>query len=573
MMEAPAQNLLQSDIARSPAVVLATEPNNISSPNNLLPGARLQDPTSRSVLTQNLSEDQAKAVSYQLISTAKAVDGIESNYKTMLENEKKLQKSMLEESKGEMTELRLKLKDAEGKWISGESMITDFKNFIERVILHNEELKVECSNLLRQLKQLYLLYNGLKKMKIKGASGGEEKKEREIETEITLKERIMFLERELKGMKERDAEGRKKQNQEFARDMEKLKEEVEIKERERKRAEEEKNMANDTIEKLRHEIEALNSKIAEIMASSDEKKITISEEAMKLKIENVKLTLTLKTCQEKLEWSEKERIMLSEKNRDYEKNLSNLSYNKKEQQPPLPHSEQKEKEPMNDPQTLEKLAVIEKKLSLLLSYSTTHKNKQRHHHKQNRIYQDQQLGIGDKPYKEEDESEGEGEPEGNNQDEGESDSLEEELRYPTEKGASKSVLKHLTQKILKKPELNNKHIVKLFKLDQISLDDKANEYKNLLKAMGALYFANKHAKLVAFLFGRWKECTKGIIRREEDEEEEQEEAHEEEEDNLEAPRRDNAMMLNENIEEDKKAGEKSSHSTVTNIFDKAKAVF
>jgi hypothetical protein len=47
----------------------------------------------------------------------------------------------------------------------------------------------------------------------------------------------------------------------------------------------------------------------------------------------------------------------------------------------------------------------------------------------------------------------------------------------------------------------------MFKLDGIQLDDKVNEYKNLLKAMGALYFANKHTRIVAYIFHHWRILT------------------------------------------------------------------
>eukprot|EP00826_Nyctotherus_ovalis_P004923 TRINITY_DN11093_c0_g3_i1.p1 TRINITY_DN11093_c0_g3~~TRINITY_DN11093_c0_g3_i1.p1 ORF type:complete len:219 (-),score=73.03 TRINITY_DN11093_c0_g3_i1:150-761(-) len=67
------------------------------------------------------------------------------------------------------------------------------------------------------------------------------------------------------------------------------------------------------------------------------------------------------------------------------------------------------------------------------------------------------------------------------------------------------VLKDLTAQILDKEELQNENVVKRFKLDQIQLDDKENEYKNLLKAMGALYFANRYSKMIQPLFVAWKE--------------------------------------------------------------------
>eukprot|EP00826_Nyctotherus_ovalis_P041951 TRINITY_DN4275_c0_g1_i1.p1 TRINITY_DN4275_c0_g1~~TRINITY_DN4275_c0_g1_i1.p1 ORF type:complete len:282 (+),score=107.65 TRINITY_DN4275_c0_g1_i1:554-1399(+) len=66
------------------------------------------------------------------------------------------------------------------------------------------------------------------------------------------------------------------------------------------------------------------------------------------------------------------------------------------------------------------------------------------------------------------------------------------------------VLKNLTLQILDKSELQNAHIIRMFKLDQINLEDKQNEYKNLLKAMAALYFANRYGKIVPALFDCWR---------------------------------------------------------------------
>ena len=79
-----------------------------------------------------------------------------------------------------------------------------------------------------------------------------------------------------------------------------------------------------------------------------------------------------------------------------------------------------------------------------------------------------------------------------NQDEDEEDDME-------------GMLKDLTAQILDKKEVKNNHIIRDFKLDQIQVDDKEHEYKNLLKSMGALYFANKYGHLIPILFNCWKE--------------------------------------------------------------------
>jgi hypothetical protein len=67
------------------------------------------------------------------------------------------------------------------------------------------------------------------------------------------------------------------------------------------------------------------------------------------------------------------------------------------------------------------------------------------------------------------------------------------------------VLKDLTAQILDKEELQNENIIRLFKLDQIQLEDKESEYKNLLRAMAALYFSNRYIKMIQPLFNIWRE--------------------------------------------------------------------
>lgn len=56
------------------------------------------------------SEEQAKAVSYQLINAARAVEGIETNYKATYENEKKIQKAKEQDAKLHIEEMNRLLK-------------------------------------------------------------------------------------------------------------------------------------------------------------------------------------------------------------------------------------------------------------------------------------------------------------------------------------------------------------------------------------------------------------------------------------------------------------------------------
>ena len=92
--------------------------------------------------------------------------------------------------------------------------------------------------------------------------------------------------------------------------------------------------------------------------------------------------------------------------------------------------------------------------------------------------------------------------------EGDSENFEKNLaNYQLQKGKGNNLLKKLTRKILQKEELKNAHVQNLFKLNEIDLKDKENEYKNLLKAMGALYYANRSVRLMAELFDHWKTVT------------------------------------------------------------------
>ena len=62
------------------------------------------------------------------------------------------------------------------------------------------------------------------------------------------------------------------------------------------------------------------------------------------------------------------------------------------------------------------------------------------------------------------------------------------------------MIKNFTAQILEKDEVKNANVVAMFKLDQIKVD----EYKNLLRAMGALYFANKYSKVASLLLNHWR---------------------------------------------------------------------
>eukprot|EP00826_Nyctotherus_ovalis_P039496 TRINITY_DN3803_c0_g3_i1.p1 TRINITY_DN3803_c0_g3~~TRINITY_DN3803_c0_g3_i1.p1 ORF type:complete len:513 (-),score=157.19 TRINITY_DN3803_c0_g3_i1:615-2153(-) len=83
--------------------------------------------------------------------------------------------------------------------------------------------------------------------------------------------------------------------------------------------------------------------------------------------------------------------------------------------------------------------------------------------------------------------------------------------YQLQKGKGKNLLKKLTRKILQKEELKNAHIQNLFRLDEIDLKDRENEYENLLKAMGALYYANRKVKLTSEFFNYWKAATAAAL--------------------------------------------------------------
>lgn len=74
-----------------------------------------------------------------------------------------------------------------------------------------------------------------------------------------------------------------------------------------------------------------------------------------------------------------------------------------------------------------------------------------------------------------------------------------------EEGNLEDMLRDLTAQILDKDELQNPNIVRKFKLDHIELENRENEYKNLLRAMGALYFTNRYKAMLPFLFSHWRD--------------------------------------------------------------------
>eukprot|EP00826_Nyctotherus_ovalis_P043910 TRINITY_DN4687_c0_g5_i1.p1 TRINITY_DN4687_c0_g5~~TRINITY_DN4687_c0_g5_i1.p1 ORF type:complete len:440 (+),score=121.39 TRINITY_DN4687_c0_g5_i1:260-1579(+) len=67
------------------------------------------------------------------------------------------------------------------------------------------------------------------------------------------------------------------------------------------------------------------------------------------------------------------------------------------------------------------------------------------------------------------------------------------------------MLRDLTAQIMDKDELQNPNVIRKFKLDQVKLEDRENEYKNLLRAMGALYFTNRYKAMLPFLFSHWRD--------------------------------------------------------------------
>ena len=91
-----------------------------------------------------------------------------------------------------------------------------------------------------------------------------------------------------------------------------------------------------------------------------------------------------------------------------------------------------------------------------------------------------------------------------NQNQSEHEAEQKESQDDEDEESMEGMLKNLTVQILEKDEVKNANIIKMFKLDKIQLDDKEKEYKSLLKAMAALYFANRYGKIVPVLFECWK---------------------------------------------------------------------
>ena len=225
---------------------------------------------------------------------------------------------------------------------------------------------------------------------------------------------------------------------------------------------------------LKEQLRVKEKKVVELEYSLENTKYKLEREIETLTRQKTQLTQDNRHLEKKLEAAQKETERHAEEEKKMHKEIVKLTYSNEELSDEVQRWKRKcnatknigRKDDLIDTPNTQRLAEIEQKLEIILKHQKNNSNisraKSPEHESQNT---------------EEDEDE---------------ESLEE-------------LLKNLAGQILEKDELKNANIIKMFKLDQIQLNDKENEYKNLLRAMGGLYFANKYNKLTRILFATWKE--------------------------------------------------------------------
>lgn len=250
-------------------------------------------------------------------------------------------------------------------------------------------------------------------------------------------------------------------------------------------------------DELNEQIEVLQRKLVESTSECEQSKMRYKAEVKRMQEENDILTQEIKTWKQRFEAEHREKTNLEEEEQKLRKEITKLSFTNDETNEKLMHMQRKYENAMNEfldesrrrqieeksvkeDWTIKKLEDIEEKIAGLHVALTPQKETE---------IPEEDKGVDTESLLDEC-----------------SESFEQKLEnYQKHKGTSDNLLKKLTEKILKKDELHNNYISGLFKLQDIKLDDKANEYKNLLKAMGALYYANKNAQFAANAYSHWKD--------------------------------------------------------------------
>ena len=262
---------------------------------------------------------------------------------------------------------------------------------------------------------------------------------------------------------------------------------------------------------LKEQLRLKEKRFIEIEYEMESRKSKLEHEVSVLSRAKEQLSDELRNAEKKLSSAEREEEKRGEEERKLRKEISRLTYTNDELAEQLQRWKEKSNNTRSDVEPkrekkgeslkMKKLAEIERKLEAIV---TMQKGAGRI------LESDAAEHVEErhtKPQRQKGKQKDNSQSVNTNDQENSKGSTEQIEEVPEEDANSEDMLRHLTSQILEKDELKNDNIVKMFKLDQIQLHDKDNEYKNLLKAMGALYFANKYSKLVPPLFTFWKEQT------------------------------------------------------------------
>lgn len=315
-----------------------------------------------------------------------------------------------------------------------------------------------------------------------------------------LIEKIELLEKansKLKADLNKEAEHRNDALKAQAREMESLERKLAEKEKDVQGWEEERHEWSLAEKDFKEQLKQKEKKIIELEHDVELKKAKASQDISLLTQQKDQLSQEVKTLQKKLDIEEKENENWTQEERKLRKQVTQLTFANEELNEKIAHLQKKinkveasseEEASSRDNVPLDRLAEIERKIETIATLQKTgSKSKLR----------DAQPEAEPEELKEESENNTEKQAEqeeGQNQEEQNENAQDQEI-----------MLKQLTSQILQKEELKNDHISKFFKLEKIQLEDKANEYKNLLKSMGALYFANHYGNIAATIFNHWKE--------------------------------------------------------------------
>lgn len=334
-----------------------------------------------------------------------------------------------------------------------------YKKQAELLQVHNNNLAIEKQQVLQQLQSLFALYN-----KQKAAIEHLERDKEKCEEWETWRTRAQELEREndvLRLRQSKEAEVNEVKHKAALQDAERRAEELQGK---LSRAEDEVRRLARVEKEAKDQVKDREKKLAEAEYKLESMRSRLEHEMSVMAKQKEQLKQENASLRKKLSLEQKEEQKHVDNERELRREVARLTYANEELAEEVDRQRKKfanyrsqaglqRQGNESEEQSVNRLAKIERKLETILKHQ---------------------------------------EPQSDNAE----DSDEEK--------SMDGVLKNLTVQILEKSELQNVHIARMFKLDQINLEDRQNEYKNLLRAMAALYFANRYGKIVPALFDCWK---------------------------------------------------------------------